>query len=265
MPDQQNQNNKSGIASWLADHPWLKFAGAVVAIVGGITSIISFTTGVGSLPELTSLWTGNYYDRFEQSSYDGKFDPSLWKRSGNSGVLVEQRDGALVIQPVNVTEEGGIELVPIKSHPIPFDEFYAMEAKLKRGSNAQGTGFIKTLAFSYVNGSPWWIECQLTSPRPGSVEYFCNVEEGEFNGATPVYAYETKRIPVEFDKWYRSRFEITDNTVKFYLDYRLIDEYTFSYSDALHYTSLEFHIGSWVGKTDQFIGYFDDIRIDRKP
>lgn len=263
QPDNKTPNKISG---WLAEHPTIKLLGSLVAIVGGMLGIISFMTGFTSLPEILARLNSKYYDRFEINNYEGGYNTSLWERDGNEGVLVEQRDGALVLQPVNVTEDGNVALFPIQQSPIPFEEFRAMEAKLKMSGNIQGTGFIKTQAFTIRDGKNWWIECKFEMLVAGQANYSCNVETGKYDdGGSPIYTYETDKVPVEFDRWYLSRFEVDPELgrIRFYLDYRLIGEYT--QKGGLYFSSLYPQIGSWVDRTNNFVGYFDDIRIERKP
>jgi|GEM_PF-4620881 len=137
-------NAKSNtFTAWLSEHPTLKLVASLVAIIGGLFGIITFLTGMPSLPELLSLLNQKYYDRFDLPVYGGDFDTNLWRRSGVTGISFEQRDGSLVLQPVDVKEGGNIALFPRKLQAIPFQEFRAMEAKLKLGSNASGPGFVK--------------------------------------------------------------------------------------------------------------------------
>jgi hypothetical protein len=266
MNQQTNtSNNKSdkGFMGWLADHPTIKVIAAFVAIVGGMIGIVTFITGQTSLTGVLAWLSNSYYDRFNSRMYEGSYDKNRWRLDGNPGVLVEQRDGALIIQPVHVTESSNLAILPIQKSPIPFEEFDAVEAKLMMGSNASGTGFIKTQAFTIQNEKNWWIECKLESVIPGQLYFACNVETGKYDeGGTPTYTYETEKIPASYDTWYLARFEVDHqkNQIRFYLNHRLIGEYTLE--NGMYFASLSPQFGSWVEIENDFIGYYDDIRIE---
>jgi len=51
--------------------------------------------------------------------------------------------------------------------------------------------------------------------------------------------------------------------IRFYLDYDLVGEYT--QEDGLAFSSLYPQLGSWLEVSNNFVGFFDDIRIERKP
>ncbi len=108
------QEKSIGFGEWLAEHSCLKVLGSLIAIIGGLIGILTFAIGAPTLPDFLALLSENYYDRFEKSEYDGGYDASLWRVYGINGVLIEQRDGALVIQPADVKEDGNIALLPNK-------------------------------------------------------------------------------------------------------------------------------------------------------
>ena len=253
------KQNQGASKDTIADHPVLRFVATLVAIIVGLTTIYTFVNG--------NFLRSKYYDRFENNMYEGSFNPTLWERRGLSGVSIEQRNGALVLQPVEVFEGDNIALYPRKFQATPFKNFKAMEAKLKLSGKVSGTGFVKIQAFTSHNGLPWWLECNLEVITPGKLEYWCNVEEGAYNGSTPVPAYNTKNIETSFDQWHLARFELNDDHkgVQFYLDDRLIGQYTFPLDNTLNFSVLETQIGSWVHPTNNFGGYFDDIVIETTP
>lgn len=262
------QEKSVGFGKWLAEHPGLKVLGSLIAIIGGLIGILTFATGATTLPDFLALLSGKYYDRFEKSEYDGEYDTSLWTVYGINGVLIEQRDSALVIQPTDVKEDGNIALIPNKKGTIPFDKFTAFEAELKMDGDVHGLGFIKTQMYSIVNEESWWLECQLAIHEVASPIYFCNVYEGLVDSNDDiVYSYETEHIPVEYNKWYRSRMELDSdkNIVRFYLNNRLVGKFTFSNQGALYFSSLSPQIGSWVTTSDKFVGYYDNIKIESNP
>lgn len=262
-----NSDKKNSFTNWLAEHPTIRLIGTVVAILGGLLGIFSFATGVNSFPELFLLLrNGKYYDRFDTQRYDGNFDTALWQSDGNTGVLVEQRDGSLIIQTKDILESSNFAMLPLQQSPIPFEEFRAFEAKMKMSSNIEGTGFLKTMVFTIRGDNDWWIECKLESDKPKNLYYACNVQTGKYdNTNTPIYEYETEKIKTNFDTWYRSRFEIisTANLIRFYLDYRLVGEY--KYGNELFYSSLYPQIGSFIDVSNNFLGFYDDIIIEREP
>lgn len=266
MPEHTNTPNPNNKKDWDAEHPTLKLAATLVTIIGGLVGMILGVISIYNYVNGNFLHS-KYYDRFENSTYEGTFDPSLWERMGSSGVSIEQRNGALVLQPVEVTEGNNIALFPRQMKTIPFQEFKAMEAKLKLSGKVNGPGFVKIQAFTNHNGLPWWLECNLEVITPGKAEFWCNVEEGAYNGNTPVPAYKTKNVETSFDQWHLVRFEMDDDHkgVQFYLDDQLVGQYTFPSNNILYFSVLEPEIGSWVDSTSNFVGYFDDIVIETMP
>lgn len=268
MPEITNnpEGQKKERKDWDAEHPTLRLIATLVAIIGGVVGMI---VGIISIYNYLNgtLSHSRYYDRFENSAYDGSFDPILWERGGLSGVSIEQRNGALVLQPIEVTAGDNIALFPRKLKTIPFQQFEAMEAKLKLSGTIKGTGFVKIQAYTQHNGLSWWLECNLEAVTPGKLEYWCNVEEGAYNGSTPIPAYKTKNIETTFDQWHLARFEVDDKLkgVQFYLDDQLVGQYTFPSNNSLYFAVLEPQIGSWVHPTNDFVGYFDDIAIETRP
>lgn len=259
------QEKPKTLGKWLAEHTWLKVIGAIITIIVGLNGILAFVTGAPTLPDFIALFTRKYYDDFENTIYDGSYNTDLWRLSGIEGVLIEQRNGTLVIQPTNVKEGGNIAISPREKSLVPFTKFKAIEADMKMNGDVESVGFIKTQAFTVINNMTWWLECQLVSQNEQGLEYFCNVHEGEMNeGGGFVYSYETQHFPVEYDKWYHSRLELdlATDEAKFYLNDRQIGKYKFKNIGSLFFSSISPQFGSWVDIPDNFVGYYDNIVIE---
>ena len=246
-----------------SDHPFV----ILVTVLAGIIAIFIFTSGVENLPDLYKRWfLADLYDDFEDTYYDGKVNPGLWKVEGNPRGEAAQLNGTLVIQTNSTEQNGNFAAYTINPPTISYQNLRFMEARVKLDSRTAGKGsFLKIQAVTLLEQSIWWIECKFTNGTVAYPDASCNLQEGKFlSDGSPVYAYETEHFPCDYDTWYTIRFVSDPNTgnVRFYLDDRLIGESAFSNLAFLRSLSgFSLQVGSWIGPEERMVGYIDYVKI----
>lgn len=249
----------------LSGPSWIGLIGTFAAII----TIFIFVTGYTNLPEILRGWLNpsGLYDDFDNSSFDGKYNPNLWTEEGSELGDFTQLDGMMLLQGKSVDKDGNFALHVAAPATYSTDSFRFMEARMKLDSLEAGKGsFLKIQAVTFVKDALWWIECKLSNSQVTYPELACNIEDGQFQSdGSPIYSYETTSIPLAYDKWYKIRFSFEPDTgkVRFYLDNRPIGETAFRNLQMLKDQKAAFglQVGAWVGIGDRFSGFVDDVKI----
>jgi len=257
-PSQALVQVKEEKVHWL----WSIIGGAVIGVIVTL-GILVFMKIIPGWPIPEPPIPIPLYDDFNNSAFDGKYNPDLWAYDETKHAEVKQENGVLVLKTTSILEDGENGL-SANSKSWILQDLGSMEAKLKLDSSRRGQGsFVKIQVARLEGKQAYWIECQLDNNEIDHTSYFCNYEAGEWPTDNLIYEYQTEVIDGKYDTWYISRFEIDPKTltIQFFLDDKLIGSYTPKDADIIRKKRFYPLIGSWTGAGDNFIGYIDDVRL----
>ncbi len=204
-----------------------------------------------------ALSTPPIYDSFQASS----LDPGLWKTPTSDYFTYTVNQGQLKINTKGSAENQDYSLQLGDARVMR--ESVVLDAKIKINSGdfvSGGWGVAKTAIWLNSRSMKWATQCRLGNNllKPTFVCDTANVEKGY------VVTYQTKSIPVNFNRWYDVRIEIrrSDGAVQYYLDDTLLDTYLSDYARQLtyHVTNLTAYIGEYTSY-GWISAFFKDVRI----
>jgi PKD repeat protein len=217
------------------------------------------------LPFSVKGYDPTIYDSFDNSAYDGSFDPQLWSGE-QAATQYRQQNGALLInEPASANPTGGT-LRAVRPQFRRWQDVSQVEARLKVSSDRSGAwapiGI--TLHTEDVNGHSWFTLCLLVgiggSPQAA---FQCYVYIGQGGGYPTEYG--TPRISVPYDMWHKVRIEADPSTgaLRFYLNNALIGSRTPTDAGALvTSTTMKVAVVTWsVAANSAATRYVDDVRI----
>ncbi len=207
------------------------------------------------------------YDRFDNSAYDGAFNPLLWSRSStDTSVLFRQQSGALVVTNTPSANPSSEDLDMQRPQFRRWQQVQQVEARLKVSSDRSGgwSPIQLTTWTEEVNGHAWFASCTLAGAANLSQASFgCRIFLRVGNSYPAEYV--TPGVAVPYDSWRTVRISFDPNTanVKFYLDNALIGSHTPSDAAAL-LTNDQMQVAITVWGADpnsSATRYVDDVRI----
>ena len=219
------------------------------------------------LPLLMRNYDALLYDDFNDATWDGAWNPTLWRRSdSDTTVSFYQREGALVITNVASTNPSGTSLIATRPPYRRWSQVQHVEARLKMNSDRSGGWSPLGIALyaDETNGHTWFASCRLGANAGMSRASFgCSVFISQGNDYPSEYA--TPGVSVDYNTWHAARIE-TDSataTVRFYLDGMLIGSHTPTDAVAL-LASDQVQVALTVWGADPnstATRYVDDVRI----
>jgi hypothetical protein len=204
---------------------------------------------------LDSLINSASYDNFNDSIYDGRYDPKIWSATVSSPNSVRQQNGLMILSN---EPDSGNEVTSLFAKRILGTEtgFYVQTRMLLSGESAgeyAETGVGVTTSLS--NGVVVRYGCVIS--RNNLMEVWCEVW-----GRTSEAEYKTQRKVSYFDTWYTIRIEVAaDTTINFFIDGEKIGSYQPTDADLFANASNVFHMEIWSPSDDGVVGKYDDIKI----
>jgi hypothetical protein len=239
----------------------------VIELIVAIATVAALIPGFGAwlFPNIfPPKMQPSFHDTFDNATFNGSYNSTLWKWSGTGYVKASQENGAMVFSTTSQHADGNNALTPINPDRWSFEDFRFIEAKLKIDSRYRGEGsFVKIQLVSLYDGKNiWWAECQLNNLQIRYNIFFCNIYYGP-TLVTPKYEYQTADIVVDYDIFHLARMEMNPDTglFKFFLDGELVGSHMPDSVNQLRKGEFFPQIGSWTGPEEVFIGYFDDVSI----
>lgn len=196
-------------------------------------------------------------DDFSNSSYDGKYNTSLWNCSGCTlgNVTVKQEDDVVRIE----ANSGSQGLTAQPSWLLEYVNY--VQGKMNLQSTEAVGGFV-SLGFGIpTEVGQWQTMCSIMGNQnpTGQTNFTCEVCT-TINGQY-VCEYTSESFPVNYNEWHTTKIEVAPNTfgLRFYLDDKLIGEHTPANANELKGKFLRMFFGVTADKN--IVGYFDDIIV----
>lgn len=195
-------------------------------------------------------------DDFDNSSYNGKYDTSLWTCDicAFEPELVNQNDGSLRLEGKN-GKGGG--LVAIKTWHASQVGYTQWRMKLQNTDNG---GIILFFNTDIASGT-WSTNCFMQRSNLSTTQamFGCGSDINA-NGQT-VAEYSTQSIAVNYNEWHTIKMELIPETfkIRYFLDDKLVGENTPINADELKNKVLRFAFGVYTDTN--FTGYIDDVIV----
>lgn len=195
-------------------------------------------------------------DDFDNSSYNGNYDTSLWTCDicAFEPELVNQNDGSLRLEGKN-GKGGG--LVAIKTWHASQVGYAQWRMKLQNTDNGGIILFFNT----DIAAGTWSTNCFMQRSNLSTTQamFGCGSDINA-NGQT-VSEYSTQSIAVNYNEWHTIKMELIPETfkIRYFLDDKLIGEYTPVNADELKNKVLRFAFGVYTDTN--FTGYIDDVIV----
>lgn len=196
-------------------------------------------------------------DDFSNSSYDGKYDTSLWNCSGCTlgNVSVKQEDNVVRIEADNSSQG----LTAQASWLLEYVNYIQGKMNLQ---STDAVGGFASLGFGIpTEVGQWQTMCSIIGNQnpAGQTNYGCEVCT-TINGQY-VCEYTTESFPVDYNSWHTAKIEIAPKTFEFlfYLDDKLIGEHIPTNVNELKGKFLRVFFGVTADKN--IVGYFDDMSV----
>jgi hypothetical protein len=194
-------------------------------------------------------------DGFDDPTYDGSFNTSLWSCGGCAYASVTQSDGSIGIE----LENGEVAL---NSHSIwlPADMSY-VQARIRLSIAEEGG--VNLILRANLASYEWESSCFIQSTSRLRAEFGCDVYtyvSGQFKGE-----YVTKALPVSHNDWHMARIELTPNPLelRFYLDGRSIGQHVPVDAGELAKNWLRLSFGAYTNT--HLVAHVDDVMAHQAP
>jgi PKD repeat protein len=204
------------------------------------------------------------YDDFNNSAFDGLYNPLKWRFWGDENYFsARQQGGMLVItNTANTPANTGLDLPLAMPMERTLRQVQRFQARMMVSSGTSGTG-AKIQIMHDINGSGWWTQCSL-NVYGSAPDFGCDIVNYTPGNYLAEYGVSWPSA-LAFDTWYTARIDINPNTAQvcFYLNNNLLGCHTPSNANALKtYNDFVPRIGSWNGNAGATgTRYFDDIYI----
>lgn len=250
-----NSENETGYARVL------KLLGIIMGILVATITIFIFVTGNTYLPDFlrkhSSGSTGALIDNFDNPSYDGIFNPNVWKSFNGENAKIYQSDGKLIIW-VEQKTPGGAGLTPSTYSQLILTTPISIEAKMMVEQPQDGHAFILIGSDNIDEYS----DCVFGWQAINIAQLGCNymVNTGKRNG------YSTNKTMVDYGTWHILRLEIRPESMeyKYFIDENEIDTYTPPNEDELRKSNFSIQIGCGnnISPSEPYLCYFDYVKIN---
>ncbi len=206
-----------------------------------------------------------FKDDFNNSAFDGRFNPALWSLQGVESVQMRQEGGVMTLATLSQDGWGAKEMFPLDPPSWTLEGFSRFQADLKLDGSRRGKGGLIKLQviIPQARGDDWWIECQLKNSEPEHALYFCNYYSGGPWVWPDGYEYYTEMVKVPYDTWVTAWIEIEPQTARlsFYLDESLLGSHQVRDVDVFRTTDFYPLMGSWVEVGEDIAAAFDNVSI----
>jgi len=207
-----------------------------------------------------------FYDDFNDSTFDGSYNPARWTFSNWPGFFrVSQQNGDLVFTNTITTTIGGADMIMVPGQR-SLSQLRLFEGRLKISSDRSG-GWSSVQLFiqsDNVNGHGWFTQCFLGgAPENATASFSCDVAFQ--SGNLWPREYSIPSISVNYDTWYTIRIEAdpTTATLSYFLSGVPVGSHVPNDAAALIVaTNLRPSISVYNGDPNAFsTRYVDDVRI----
>jgi PKD repeat protein len=231
----------------------------------GYRAYLPIVLGSGVIPTLT------LYDDFNDTEFDGFYNPLKWAPNSSSNFGVRQSSGSMVFTNTTFTPAGtGIDVNATQPGVRTLPQLQQYEGKLKISSDHTGGWAMVEIKIASDNipGHGYWTQCYLGAGSgdvlPG---FYCdaNVSTGDtFNTEYWVGGTTVNGIAINFNTWYTVRFEVNPDTaqISYYLNNTLVGSYIPTIADSMKTANFWPQIGAWNGDANAKVTrYIDDVKI----
>jgi hypothetical protein len=222
------------------------------------------------LPLASQDYNPLLYDDFDDTTYDGSYDPALWSFSGAEDVFqAQQQAGVMLFTNGPGISASGADLVTRQPPLRTWQQVQYFEGKLKVSSDRAGdwSSVQLYISSSDIAGRGWFTQCYVGGrPIDTRGRFGCEVAAQE--GSQFPREYE-KSTFINFDTWYRVRIEADPATgaLRFFLNDALFGAHTPADAAALVTArNLRASVGVWNNAANAFsTRYADDILLTPVP
>jgi hypothetical protein len=211
------------------------------------------------------------YDNFNDTSFDGFYNPLKWTPNSSNRFNIRQVSGAIVFTNTALTPAGtGIDANATQPGVRTLRQLQQYEAKLKMSSDHSGGWAMVELKIASDNipDHGFWTQCYLGAgsgaTQPG---FYCdaNVSIGStFNTEYWIGGTTVNGIAINYNTWYTVRFVVDPATarISYYLNNTLVGGYTPSIANDMKSANFWPQIGAYNSDANT-IGtrYVDDVSI----
>lgn len=218
------------------------------------------------LPLANQRYNPLLYDDFNDTAYDGAYDPARWSFSGAEDVFqAQQLGGVMVFTNGPAATASGADLVAKQPLLRTWQQVQYFEGKLKVSSDRAGDWSSVQLYLSSgdIAGHGWFTQCYVGGrPTDARARFGCEVAVQE--GSRYLREYQ-KSTFVNYDTWYKVRIEADPaiGVLHFYLNDALFGVHTPTDAAALVTArNLRPAVGVWNNAANAFsTRYADDILL----
>lgn len=244
--------------------------GDAIATLGIIVSIlvaqktalpVTFPTTYSTQPPPTSVSVNEIaisgiYDNFNDSTYDGNFNTTLWRAYTTNG-NIEQKNGML-----GLSGETGLDARKFDFAKISQPSFFQAKIMFDLGQYGGSPGnniHLKLTATTEQGEYIWFTECNIHHVSDLQAESDCWSADKQYQ---PVYG--SKKTLVDFRTWHIVRIEVHPSTMTFsyYLDGKDIGSQIPTDANLLKNAHFTLNIG--IAGLDTETGFFDDVQFGSK-
>jgi len=207
------------------------------------------------------------YDDFNDTAWDGAYNPALWQASDTTGYDIRQSNGVLVFSnPAPAWRTVSMALKRPETRSLP--ELGLFEARFKLGGDCTGEQARIQLQYSAQNVAgydEWVAQCQLCRGcyYQQANSAICSIILWKDRGSRNEYFTPGK--PIDPDTWHLLRIETDSHTgnLRFYLDGSLIGSHTpEDAATLLGVTTFQPKIVAQnIGDGVKCTRYVDDVRV----
>jgi tRNA A-37 threonylcarbamoyl transferase component Bud32 len=205
------------------------------------------------------------YDNFNNSIYDGSFNPALWQEtSGGDASGHFQQDGRLTFTQTNRPKDG-TALIARRYSDFVLDRPMAFEAKLMldpkyHPNSQQDSGNIAISLAAHTPAPETWVTyCELAGGDPDQAGIWCHDWWNNGELGTKVM----KKGRVNYGAWHTFRIEVDPATltVTYFINGDLIGSFVPVNADKLKDARFRVTVAIWINSAETITGYVDDVRI----
>lgn len=217
------------------------------------------------LPLVNQGYNPLLYDDFDDTAYDGAYDPQLWAFS-NAGDIFQARQlaGAMVFTNGSSAAASGADLVTKQPPLRTWQQVQYFEGKLKVSSDRAGDWSSVQLYISSgdIAGHGWFTQCYVGGWPDARGRFGCEVAVQEDGGFPREYEKSTF---IDYDTWYKVRIEAdpASGVLRFFLNDALFGVHTPTDAAALVTArNLRASVAVWNNAANAFsTRYADDILL----
>lgn len=252
QPSNKNEPNKTP----------LKLIGQIFLAIVVITLVFVFGWRVTSLsflgiglepPATAAASSQGIYDTFDNKTFDGKWDDSVWAEFGTVS-QIQQRDGVLMLSRES-DSFGGIVAYQKKWL---WSQIDYVESKILLSSNIQTRdGDIGVEINTILNGNLWFAKCAIRGVQ-GEKTALILCDTADKFSITP--------IEVSFDTWHVLKLDVNaeKTSINFFVDGQNVGEYTPQDTSGFKFPEYSLMLDGWSSSGGFISGSFDYVQLKTK-